>query len=80
MSTTLYWRPDYKDKNELDDTLKYIFAKRFWGQDGSLTSSKVRVNENDIDYLQGLVDAGRKSAKELIEVIRKHGTILVWLE
>ena len=38
------------------------------------------MTEGDIPYVQGLRDAGVKGAQELIDVLRKHGAIILWHE
>lgn len=82
MSSTLYWRPEPKDKNNLDDGLKRILGKHFWCQDGSLGSSKIKLdigNREFIKYFEGLKDAGVPDAEKLLEAVEKYGSIIIWI-
>lgn len=80
MSTGAYWRPVvYRSGNGIDDVIKCLIAKRYMDHDGSLTGLR-GLNGEDIEWLQGLHDAGIKDAMVLIEAIRKHHDIEVWIE
>ena len=69
MSSTLYWEPVNRKKKPLGDEIKDILKKRLGGEvQGSLHPS-------DLQYLQGLRDAGIGDAQVLIEAIEKYGAI-----
>ncbi len=71
MSSTLYWSPVEPPKGKhLKDSLKYILRQRF-----DCGHVDHQMDESDINYLEGLVDAGLKEAKPLLDAIKKHGAI-----
>ena len=80
MSSNLMWRPFKEASGSLPKELKRAISKRLWGSDGSCGIGDDRVDESDIPYLEGLMDAGVKGAAELITLIRKHGEIQLWHE
>jgi hypothetical protein len=74
MSSTLVWEPVIKERNHaLSNELKFLLRK---------TTGRDPVSEffcnDDINYLNGLKDAGVKGAQELITAIEKHGEIKVY--
>jgi hypothetical protein len=78
----MYWRPvNPRPEGEyVDDAVRQRLAPRLWG-DGAGTDS-VGPDELDkrfIPYLEGLADGGVDGAQELIDAIRKHGTIEIWI-
>ena len=78
MSATLCWTPaEPKGGGTFDDSLKFILRKKLF--DPSSTSD-VTIDEDFIDYLEGLKDGGIKDADTLIKEIEKHGNIRLWLE
>lgn len=82
MSTSLYWRPAPKDlppENYLPFALKHALAKRIWGHDGSLYGDEVLVGKEFLPYLEGLADGHVEGATELIDAIREHETVLLWI-
>lgn len=79
MSSNLMWRPARPPKSgSLPKDLKFKISKRLWGTDGSCGDGEATVTESDIPYLEGLADAGISGAAELIELIRKHGEVVLW--
>lgn len=82
MSSSMYWRPAPKEEppaNDLPYALKRAVAQRFWHHDGSLYGDDYELGKEDVSYLEGLADAGIDGAAELIEAIRQHGRVLVWI-
>ncbi len=80
MSSTLMWRPANSDGNSLPYDLKKVISRRLWDTDGSCGSGVATVNETDIEYLEGLQDAGIDGASELIKIIQEHGDVQLWHE
>lgn len=80
MSTSLYWRRVSPMEGDLSIDLKKAIAHRFWGHDGTLAGDHHIVDRGSIDYLSGLADAGVDGAEELINLIRQHGQIDLWVE
>ena len=74
MSTNLYWKPLDTEHYNLSDKLKFAIRKKY---DGFV---KTKLNISDIDYLQGLSDAGISDAESVIKAIQKHGEILLFEE
>lgn len=82
MSSTLYWRPAPKDvppAESLPFELKKAIARRFWDHDGSLHGEEIEVDTEGVPYLEGLSDAGVDGADELLQAIREHGRVLLWI-
>lgn len=76
MGVNLYWRPVIKriDKHRsLPDALKRILARRYFDQDGTLSTDWLETQ--DMDYLQGVADAGVEGAEELLKAIEKYGSV-----
>lgn len=71
MTTSLYWRPVNTDVNFLSDELKFALMNRY-----GLHIDHV-FKDADIQYLNGLSDAGIKCADELIDAIKQHGEIRI---
>lgn len=67
MSSTLYWRPVGGGKS-LPDAIKRALKKRF-------DLKNTTLQTHDLDYLNGLRDAGVEGAEELIAAIEKHEAI-----
>ena len=81
MSSTLKWRPNVPIEGHcLTDALKYRLSRRLWGTDGSCGDGNATMTEEDIPYVEGLRDAGVKGAQELIDILYKHGSIILWHE
>ena len=80
MSSSLMWRPIATDANHLPKELKFVISRRLWDTDGSIGGGEASMNMSDLSYLEGLNDAGVKGANELIDAIRKHGTVILWHE
>jgi hypothetical protein len=77
MSSSLIWEPVIeKDYKTLNCDIKFSLRKRY-GDPISAT-----LDHSDISYLEGLVDAGKKHIKEVIDLINKNGEIKIeetWL-
>lgn len=69
MSSTLYWKPVSENKGYLSDDLKRILQKRYGGTIHSTMSI------DDMEYVNGLIDAGVDGAEKLKELIYKHEII-----
>ena len=81
MSSTLMWRPAVpKEGYSLPFELKTRLSRRLWDTDGSCGGGEVAMDSSDIPYLEGFRDAGVKGAEELIEAIKKYGTVILWHE
>lgn len=77
MSTSLYWKPIIRAKSEdLADQLKYVIREKFFD---SLGTDSITVNQSELDYFEGLKDAGIEDAETVIELINKHGEICLFL-
>jgi hypothetical protein len=75
MGTTLYFRPVLpKTEKALDDRLKYILKEKFHIDQGT-----VRLNRSNLDYIQGLSDAGVPGASYLNNAILKYEAVDVWI-
>lgn len=73
MSQSLYWKPVIKQRsNDLDDQLKFILRDK----------NKIPADFGfaDLQYLEGLRDAGIRGAEDLIEAINKHEVVRVFEE
>lgn len=83
MSTDLYWRPAPKDVPSGEDlpyALKKALARRLWGHDGSLRGGHIEVGKEIVPYLEGLADGGVEGAAQLINLIRAHDVVELWIE
>lgn len=81
MSSSLYWVPDVEPEgNRLSDELKFAISRHCWGTDGTMGEGRAILDDDDLDYLRGLFDAGIKDADTLIQAIEKHGRIALWHE
>jgi len=65
------WEPLNRKKKDLPDEIKYILRKKY-GE-----PVKIVLRECDIEYLQGVKDAGVESIEILINAIEKYQEILV---
>lgn len=80
MSSTLMWRPNASNKKSLSTDLKFLLRTRFeLGQCSSV------ITLDEVSYLEGIRDASvipglKKETDKLIDAIREHGGIKVWLE
>lgn len=76
MSYSLYWRPISTKKNNAgkDQALKWAMQKKF----GSPINRT--IGESNIEYLQGLKDAGVDGASDLIDAVEKCGSIELFEE
>lgn len=81
MSASMYWRPVVRkpDGEHVPDSLRYRLAQRIWDQDGSPPTDKDEIGPEIIPYLEGLHDGGVAGAEDLIEAIRQHGSIEIWI-
>lgn len=81
MSSTLMWRPvDPKSHDYLPDELKRVISRKLWDTDGSCGGGEAVVGPELIPYLEGLRDCRVKGAALLIELIEKHGSLILWHE
>lgn len=82
MSASMYWRPVYPKPEAayVDDQIRHALAPRLWGQSGSDSAGPDELDATCLPYLEGLRDGGLKAADELIDAIRKHGSIEIWIE
>jgi len=71
MSSTLMWEPLRRNKKDLPNEIKYILRKKY-GE-----PVKIVLCERDVEYLQGVKDAGVESIEILIKAIEKYQEILV---
>lgn len=71
----LKWEPVIDNGNYInhDSNLKKNLEKRF----GELP---IHLDDDSVDYLTGLADAGIKGAYELISAIDDHGIINVYID
>lgn len=67
MSTSLYWKPVLDNKETLPDALKFIVREHY--------RLPCVVNQTDTGFFRGLAAANIKGAKEVLELIKKHGEI-----
>ncbi len=73
MSCTLHWKPIIKDSESISEIhLREILDKKY--------GYPHHLSYIDIDYIQALVDAGIDGAQDLLDAIRKHDDILIFLE
>lgn len=73
MTCSLHWKPVVNDSEQAGDIqLREILDKKY-GYPSTLDHS-------DIGYLEALIDADVKGADELVEAIRKHDQIQIFLE
>jgi hypothetical protein len=86
MSTSLLYSPGASDRTyTLYFELKYRLAPKIFGHDGTLGSPPEYLNKSHIPMLVTIArgagnDDTYKAAKRLINSIRKHGYVKVWLE
>jgi len=75
MSTTLYYSRITTD-NTLGDKLKTILQKKY----EVLGFTKgIILRKKNLDYLQGLLDAGIEDAEKLIEIIEQDDAVEIWI-
>jgi hypothetical protein len=74
------WRPPSSLNGTLPRDLKRVISRRLWGTDGTCGDGEATMDLNDIQYLEGLKDAGISGAQELIDLIKTHGTVILWHE
>ena len=73
MSQNLYYSPPAK-RISLPDALKYAIRDRRFS-----SSEPTSVDASDIQYFEGLADAGIDGAREVIEAIEKYNSITLYL-
>ena len=71
MSSTLYWKPVIDYKGYFSDLLKYALRKKYTNPINRIFMA------SDIPFLEGLFLGGIEDANVLINLIHKHGSILV---
>lgn len=81
MSASMYWRPvlPRPEGEYVDDTVRHRLARRLWDKDGSESAEPHELTKDALPYLEGLRDGGVKGAQDLIDAIRKHGRIEIWI-
>lgn len=81
MSASMYWRPSppKPDGEYVADRVRQAITERLWGQSYSDSMEPQTLDGDVLPYLNGLVDAGLGEAQELIDAIRKHGSIEIWI-
>jgi hypothetical protein len=63
----------------LPRALKYKLGPRFWHSDGTIRGEPIMLGKEIISYLEGLADAGAEGANQLIQIIRDHGPVALWI-
>lgn len=76
MSVNLYWKPVIDEANDLPTGLKWILEKRF----GILGTTGITLSYQNIEYLNGLVDADVKGAKDLIDAIEQYNEVIIFTQ
>jgi len=89
MSSTLCMRitpkPD-KDEWHFKQPVKAIFARKFYGHDGSCGGGVVTLTPDELPWLEGVLDAGtfdqkdRKDLEAIARVLRSDNTVDMWFE
>jgi hypothetical protein len=79
MSVRLYIQPVITSNKSFTHPLKGIIARRYFDQDGSLSSSKRVLERKDIPFLEGLVAADVEDADELLSELNEHGSLFIWI-
>lgn len=69
MSSNLYWEPTARKKKDLPTAIKFALRKRFPG------GVNITLDTTNLDYLQGLADAGIDGAQTLVDAIDQHECI-----
>lgn len=85
MSASMYWRPVpvKPDGEPVDDDLMYLLRRRLWDDETSQeprSGCELEIGHELIPYLEGLADGNVDGAAELIEAIRRHKSIQIWIE
>lgn len=82
MSASLHWRPIPQDppENDLPPSLRHAITRNVQGSEYDFWRDGVCYTRNDLPYFYGLRDGGVEGAAELIELIRKHGEVELYLE
>ena len=65
----------YKDVVILDDQLRDILTTKF-----SLSSKKATLTLDDLNYIEGLKDAGITDSAKLIVAINQHKKVELYIE
>ncbi len=76
VSSNLAWKPKETAAGYLPDRLKYVLAVRY----GDRLTDGIAFSNANIQYLKGLMDAGVEGTGQLIDLIDKHGEIIVFEE
>lgn len=89
MSSTLCIRRTPKPKDEdwhFKLPIKGLIGRRFYDHDGSLGGAQITIGPEELPWFEGILSAGnfeKKEAKDLAEIVehlRKGGSIDVWFE
>jgi hypothetical protein len=87
MSSTLHFRKTPRALKEIGSCglpLKRVFARKFYGHDGSLGGDVIRMDEEELEWLKGVRDSevGDDSDQRLldkaIELIESGKSIDMW--
>ena len=83
MSSSLHWRPvpPPVPDSQLSSDLKFKIRERIWGGDPEYNVSReIAITDvSDIAYLAGLADCGIEDAQKLIDLIRHHRRVEIWI-
>ena len=84
MSMDLYWRPVVPIEGQhLSRALKYAISRKLWDHDGTL-GGEATLSDDSIPFLEGMIAAGgeeiRRDCQTLIDAIKKHGAVVVWIQ
>lgn len=71
MSRTIFWAPKIIAKDIVPYKLAEILNKRYVSLNG------LNLSEKDLEWLQGIMDAGVEEAGLLIDAIKSHKNILL---
>ena len=74
MSSTLHWRPVYKEYSSASSDIKFALQKGF-----DLGPDPIKLGRENLSYLKGLVHGGTPDVQLLIDAIEEHDQIELWL-
>ena len=64
----------------LTKELKRTISRRLWDTDGTCGDGDAIVGSDMVPYIEGLRDAGIAGAGELLDLIERHGAVILWHE
>jgi hypothetical protein len=87
MSVSLCFRKTPKKVKEIDSCghpIKGIFARKFYGHDGSLNGEKVTLDDEYLDWLYGVRDMLNSNddvttINKMISIILAGRTVDIWI-